>query len=269
MLQNTVLRGGYGINYNTSAYQNMVQDLAFQPPFSITQTNVSSPSSPLTLANGFPTPPPGSINNNYGVNPFYRMGYVQIWNLDLQQEITRTLILNMDYTGTKGTDLDILEAPNRTPTGIRIPGVAPFYWTNSVGDSSANAASIRVRKRLATGVSLGGTFTWSKALDDASTIGAGTALISPTGAVVGQVSVAQNPFDLSAERGLSSFNQEFKFTGDWLWEIPAGKGRRWFASPGVAQDFLGNWQWSGDWTIASGFPFTRELSAHTPTSTAV
>ena len=259
MLQNTVLRGGYGINYNTTAYQNMVQDLAFQPPFSMTQTNVSSASSLLTLANGFPTPAPGAVTNNYGVDPFYRLGYVQIWNLDLQQEITRTLILNMDYTGTKGTGLDILEAPNRTPTGIRIPGVAPFYWTNSAGDSNANAGSIRLRKRLSTGLSLGGTFTWSKSLDDASTIGAGSALISPTGTVVGQVSVAQNPFDLSAERGLSSFNQEFRFSGDWLWEIPAGKGRRWLASPGLAQDVFGGWQWSGDWTIASGFPFTPRI----------
>jgi trimeric autotransporter adhesin len=259
MKANTVIRGGYGINYNTTAYQNMVQDLAFQPPFSFTQTNVSSATLPLTLTNGFPTPPPGSVTNNYGVNPYYRLGYVQIWNLDLQQEISRTLVLNLDYTGTKGTDLDVLEAPNRTPTGIRIPGVAPFYWENSGADSNANAGSIRLRKRLATGVSLGGTFTWSKSLDDASTIGAGSALVSPTGTVVGQVSVAQNPFDLAAERGLSSFNQEFRFTGDWLWEIPAGKGRQWLASPGLAQDFFGNWQWSGDWTIASGFPFTPRI----------
>jgi hypothetical protein len=199
------------------------------------------------------------VTNNYGVNPFYGLGYVQIWNLDIQQEITRTLILNLDYTGTKGTNLDILEAPNRTPTGIRIPGVQPFYWTNSAGDSTAEAGSVRLRKRLNSGVSLGGTFTWSKAMDDASTIGAGSALISATGTVVGQTSVAQNAFDLSAERGLSSFNQEFRFTGDYLWELPAGKGRRWLTSPGLAQSLLGNWQWSGDWTIASGLPFTPRI----------
>ena len=33
--KNTVVRAGYGINYNTAAYQNIVQNLAFQPPFSI------------------------------------------------------------------------------------------------------------------------------------------------------------------------------------------------------------------------------------------
>ena len=55
-----------------------------------------------------------------------------------------TLLLNIDYTGTKGTNLDILEAPNRTisPSGIqiRIPNVQAFTFENSVGDSEANAA---------------------------------------------------------------------------------------------------------------------------------
>ena len=38
----TVVRGGYGINYNTGAYQTIVQQLAFQPPFSTTQTNIQT-----------------------------------------------------------------------------------------------------------------------------------------------------------------------------------------------------------------------------------
>ena len=31
--------------------------------------------------------PPGSITNNFGVDPNYRLGYVQIWNVDVQQQI--------------------------------------------------------------------------------------------------------------------------------------------------------------------------------------
>ena len=96
--------------------------------------------------------PPGSITNNFGVDPNYRLGYVQIWNVDVQQQIRPTLIMNLDYTGTKGTRLDILEAPNRTATGVLFPGVQPFYWEDSVGDSTANALSVRVRKRLQAGL---------------------------------------------------------------------------------------------------------------------
>ena len=110
----TVVRGGYGINYNTGAYQTIVQQLAFQPPFSTAETNIQTAPGELTLTSGFPAPAQGVTTNSYAVNPNYRFGYVQIRNLDIQQQLRPTLLLNIDYTGTKGTNLDILEAPNRT-----------------------------------------------------------------------------------------------------------------------------------------------------------
>ncbi len=261
-LRNTVVRAGYGINYNTSAYQSIVQNMAFQPPFSTTATNTQSPTAQLTLANGFPPVPPGSISNNFGVDPNYLLGYVQIWNLDVQQQIRPTLILNLDYTGTKGTRLDILEAPNRTATGILFPGVQPFYWEDSLGDSIANAGSIRVRKRLQSGFSIGGRYTFSKSLDNASTIGSGEPLVAQgggRGGISGTTNVAQNAFDLAAERGLSSFDQRHQFTADFLWELPFGHDRRWLTGNGPLRAILGDWNWSGDWTIASGLPFTPRI----------
>ncbi len=134
-----------------------------------------------------------------------------------------------------------------------------FYYEDAVADSNANAGTVRLRKRLAHGISLGGSYTWSKSLDNASTIGAGSALVSPTGTVTGQTSVAQNPFDLKAEYGLSSFDQRNKFTGDYLWELPFGHEKRWLSGSGIGRDVLGDWQWSSDWTLASGFPFTPRI----------
>jgi trimeric autotransporter adhesin len=268
----TVVRGGYGINYNTGAYQGIAQQLALQPPNATTATNIQTAPGELTLQNGFPAP--AGITNDYAVNPNYRLGYVQIRNLDIQQQIRPTLLLNIDYTGTKGTDLDILEAPNRTAAGIRISGVDAFTYESSVADSEANAGSVRLRKRLANGFSIGGTYTFSKSLDDASSIGAGatSASSSPglgaggTGAASGGASssagaanVAQNPFNLSAERGLSSFNQTHKFTADYLLELPFGHDKRWLTENTPWRAIFGDWQWSGDWTIASGLPFTPRL----------
>jgi hypothetical protein len=273
-LPNTVVRGGYGINYNTGAYQGIAQQLAVQPPFATTATNIQSAAGELTLQSGFPEPPPGTVTNNYAVNPNYRMGYVQIRNLDVQQQIRPTLLLNLDYTGTKGTNLDILEAPNRTPTGILIPTVDAFTYENSVADQEANALSVRVRKRLASGFAIGGTYTFSKSLDDASSIGAGATSgantpglgAGGTGAAGGggstsggAANVAQNPLDLSAERGLSSFNQTHKFTADYLVELPFGHDKRWLTGNTPWRAIAGDWQWSGDWTIASGLPFTPRL----------
>ncbi len=272
----TVVRGGYGINYNTGAYQGIVQQLAFQPPFSFTETNVQSHPGQLTLQNGFPAVQSVEITNNYAVDPNYRLGYVQIRNLDIQQQIKPTLLLNIDYTGTKGTALDILEAPNRTAIGIRIPGVQAFNYENSVGDSEANAGSVRLRKRLSQGLSIGGTYTFSKSLDDASTIGAGAtsgsgsaglgaggtaagAGASSGSSSAGATNVAQNAFDLSAERGLSSFNQTHRFTADYLWELPFGHDKRRLTGNTVPRAIFGDWQWSGDWMIATGLPFTPRL----------
>ncbi|MGA8620622.1 MAG: TonB-dependent receptor [Candidatus Sulfotelmatobacter sp.] len=275
----TVVRGGYGINYNTGAYQGIVQQLAFQPPFSTAETNIQTGPGDLTLQSGFPTASANGITNNYAVNPNYRLGYVQIRNLDIQQQMRPTLLLNIDYTGTKGTDLDILEAPNRTTTSIRIPNVEAFTFENSVGDSEANAGSVRLRKRLSKGFSIGGIYTFSKSIDDASSIGAGTTSSANTpglsaggtgargggsggGAAsssTGAANVAQNAFDLSAERGLSSFNQTHRFTADYLLELPLGHDKRWLSGNTPLRAIFGDWQWSGDWTITSGLPFTPRL----------
>ncbi len=283
----TVVRGGYGINYNTGAYQGIAQQLAFQPPFSTASTNIqpqvtTTPTAGfLSLANGFPPNISNDITNTYAVNPNYRLGYVQIRNLDIQQQIRPTLLLNIDYTGTKGTNLDILEAPNRTVVEssgnqliqIRIPNVQAFTYENSVGDSEANSGSVRLRKRLANGFSIGGIYTFSKSIDDASSIGSGATTGSgsaglgaggtgaagggPTASAgSGANSMAQNPFNLSAERGLSSFNQTHRFTADYLWELPFGHDKRWLIGNTPARAIFGDWQWSGDWTIASGLPFT-------------
>ncbi|HVP53339.1 MAG TPA: TonB-dependent receptor [Terriglobales bacterium] len=254
----TVVRAGYGINYNTSAYSTIVQQLAFQPPFTMVQTNrecfSGQPCTSLvpnpTLANGFASSvPPSTVTNNYGVNPNYRMGYVQIWNLNIQRELKGDVLVNVDYTGTKGTHLDVLEAPNRntTGTGLLNGEVPVFNFQTSQADSILHSGSLRVRKRLRHGVSIGGSYTYSKSIDDASTIGGGTTV------------VAQNAFNLAAERGLSSFDQRHRFVADYLVELPFGHDKRWLASKSLARDLFGDWQWSGDWTIASGLPFSPQV----------
>ncbi len=40
MFKETVIRGGYGINYNTGQYATFAQQLSAQPPFAVTQTNI-------------------------------------------------------------------------------------------------------------------------------------------------------------------------------------------------------------------------------------
>jgi len=240
----TVVRAGYGINYNLAQYGAIIQNFAFQPPFANTATNstdvtgLTSPT-PLTIINGFPTASQTTVRNNFAVNPDYALGYVQIWNLDIQHEFRGNLVLNVGYNGAKGTRLDSERA-------LLVAGNQPFIYESSEGDSILHAASVRVRRRMSKGLGLGAQYVFSKSLDDASSIGGGSVI------------VAQNPFDLPADRGLSSFNQTHKFTGNWIYDLPFGENHR-FAQKGALAHLLSNWQWSGDFTVASGLYFTPSI----------
>ena len=236
----TVVRVGYGINYNLAQYGTVIQNFAFQPPFANTQTNsVTDPAtSALTLVNGFPGTA-GAVTNNYAIDPNYRLGYVQIWNVDVQKTLPHGFLLNAGYNGAKGTHLDEQRA-------ILTTDAQPFIYESSSADSILHAMSIRARKRMASGLGFSGSYVYSKSIDDASSVG------------LGGVVVAQNPFDISADRSLSSFDQKHKFTGSWIYDLPFGENHR-MASRGALSHILDGWQWSGSATVGSGFYFTPNV----------
>jgi hypothetical protein len=222
----------------------MIQNFAFQPPFAEAATNTTNvngltSASPLTLTNGFPSASGSTVTNNFAVNPNYRLGYVQVWTLDVQRELPHGVVLNAGYNGAKGTRLD-------TERALVASGNQPFIYESSEGNSILHAASVRVRKRMAKGLGLSAQYVFSKSIDDASSIGGGGSV------------VAQNPFNISADRGLSSFDQRHKFTGNWMYDLPFGENRR-FAQKGAWSHILGGWQWSGDFTIGSGLYFTPRV----------
>jgi len=238
-----VVRTGYGINYNLAQYGTLIQNFAFQPPFANTATNTTDVTGflgagRLTLIDGFPGSG-STVTNNFAVNPDYRLGYVQIWNLDIQRELPAGVVMNLGYNGAKGTRLD-------TERALVVSGGQPFIYETSEGNSILHAAAVRVRKRMTKGLGLSGQYVFSKSIDDASSIGGGGSV------------VAQDPFDISADRGLASFDQRHKFTGNWIMDLPFGENRR-FVPKGAWSHILGGWQWSGDFTIGSGLYFTPRV----------
>ena len=252
MNNRTVVRAGYGVTYNGAAYAAIASQMANQPPFSLTQTNTNA--ALLTLQNGFP-PITTSVTNNYGIDPNYRIGYAQQWNLDVQRDIRKLgLQLNVDYTGTKGTRLDVIEAPNRTATGLRIANVQPFNWETSDANSVLHSGSVRMRRRLGRGISLGGTYQFSKSIDNASTVSGGG----------GGGTVAQDAFNLRAERGVSNFDQTHRLNVDYNLELPFGTNKHFLSEKSLWKTFFGDWQVNGSWNIASGTPMTaRVLGSYT------
>jgi trimeric autotransporter adhesin len=164
---------------------------------------------------------------------------VQIWNVDVQKTLPHGFLLNAGYNGAKGTHLDEQRA-------ILTTGAQPFIYESSSADSILHAMSIRLRKRMASGLGFSGSYAYSKSIDDASSVG------------LGGVVVAQNPFDISADRSLSSFDQTHKFTGSWMYDLPFGENHR-MASRGALSHILDGWQWSGSATVGSGFYFTPNV----------
>src|SRR5208282_640420 len=215
----TVVRGGYSIFYNESIYNTLARNLAYQPPVAVAQTLTTTSAEPLTLENGFTGGQSSAITvpNTQGVDPFYKNGYAQVWNLGTETSFSQNWILDLTYTGTKGTDLDILRAPNRAPLGTAQdeiqqnrtdPNATGFTFEQSGANSIYNALQVRVMHRFTHGFMLQGIYTWGKSLDDASSIGGGAA------------TVEQQDGNLHAEYGLSTFDIRNQFRAVSMWELP-------------------------------------------------
>ena len=244
----TTVRGGYGINYNAGIYNAIAQQLAAQPPFAVTATGLGTTLAPLTFSNALLSVNPNATTNTFGIDPNYRLGYVQIWNVDVQRTIGRTAVLGLGYTGTRGANLDMQRAPNRGPNGLLIANVQPFIWETSQAASTMHAFSVRLQKRLTKGFSGGVNYTYSRAFDNASTIGGGGAV------------VAQNDQNLAAEWGPSSFSQPHRFGGTFTYDLPFGLNKHWLNTDSAVGNILGGWQLAGNLAIASGSVFTPRVT---------
>ena len=225
VMKDTVVRGGYGINYAVGQYAKFIQDFAFQPPFADVQTNETTAGANITLARGFPSP---QTEGNYAVNKNYRLPYVQVWNLNLQRTIPLGIVLNIGYNGSKGTRLDIVDAPGRS-ANASLSGVL-YDYEDSVAFSNYNALTVSVRKRMQQGVALGATYTYGHSIDNASSIGGS----GGTGTVV-----AQDWQNLLAEESNSSFDQRHQVTGNFVYELPFGPDAHWLTTGWVGHSLGG------------------------------
>ncbi len=254
-----IARGGYSIFYNESIYQQLAFEMANQPPFAEAQTRLTSATTLLTLQNGFPPEPQVQNPNTYAVDPNYRVGYAQIWDLSVEREFRDGWMLDVYYTGTKGTHLDLQMAPHSEPPGSPLtPGsqVGNGYIYDTSGASSAyHAVHLMVRKRPTHGLMLIGDYSFGKSIDDASTIGGGIPV------------VVQNDNDIAAEYGLSSFDIRQQFRSFTFYQLPFGPRQRW-ARGGWAERLFGNYRLNAVLTANSGTPFTAQVLGASTNNTA-
>ncbi len=247
------VRSGYGIYFNGSVYNQAANQLGQQPPFATTATLTTGSSNVLTIKDGFTaasTSTTDGITNTYAVARDYGVGYAQTWNLNIQQNLTRTWVLDLGYLGTKGTRLDVQRVPNQmTSAGVRkIANASAFTFDSSDGQSIYHAGQVRLMRRFRRGLSTNLLYTWAKSIDNVSSFGGGQGV------------VAQDYQNLAAERGLSSFDKRHNLTAMFMISSPVGDGPSSIQLDGWARRLLEEWTFNGNITLGSSTPFTAKVA---------
>ena len=216
-----VVRAGYGIYHDTSVYLNPELKLTQQAPLSKSVSQQYSASCPLTLANGF-TACGTTTPQTFALDPNFRVGYAQTWNLAVQRDLPFAMQGTITYLGVKGTHGVQQFLPNSYPLGEANPCPdcpSGFLYETSGGNSTRQSAQVQLRRRLRAGFTASLTYTYSKSIDDDSMLGGqghvanstsqgdspstSSASVSTTPTAV----IAQDWLDLGAERSLSGFDQ--------------------------------------------------------------
>ena len=274
----TVVRAGFGM------YNDLQDALGYRTdqnaPFNPTYSLATEPVSRLPLATT--SVPAAAKLVPGGVQPNMQTPTVISWSFRVQQEITPNTALSVGYIGSHGyhelIGVDANEPfpvicpaspcpttyPKTFPSGIAGTAVNPatYYvptatkanpalnntWTYfSEGDSSYNALQADFTHRLSAGLLLRGSYTWSRTIDDGSSLNATTS--------GGEPALVSNPFNLGADRGLANFDVRHVGAISLSYLLP-------FAShtSGLTKALASGWALNSIITLQAGFPFTPQLS---------
>jgi hypothetical protein len=277
----TVVSAAYGIFYEPyyTGEGGPLQDPVSAPPYLKTvQVNplINSFAYPFDVpdpfAQAFPEPMTLLV-----VSRNLHLPYAQDWNLNVQRSFGENWLLQVGYVGTTGVRLPRFIEGN---PAVYTPGVDrsgnPVSTENnvnqrrlysgctlaqqsncvygsvgeiaSISNSSYNALEASLRKRFSHGLSFLASYTWSHSIDDVSSFNITGSASQP---VAGENDLAQNPFNLAAERGRSMFDARHRLVLSYQWSLPfLQHSTNWYGK------VLGNWQLNGIFTAMSGTPFT-------------
>ncbi|MGD9590327.1 MAG: carboxypeptidase regulatory-like domain-containing protein [Pyrinomonadaceae bacterium] len=119
------------------------------------------------------------------------------------------------------------------------------FITNQ-GFSQYDGLLVSLRKRFSNGFQYDLNYTWSKAIDNQSSV---------TNAVIG--GLMYSAIDRNAGKGNADFNLPHLFNANGIWELPIGRGRSIGGDvPRWANVLIGGWSVSGIFTARSGLPFS-------------
>jgi Carboxypeptidase regulatory-like domain/TonB-dependent Receptor Plug Domain len=271
-----VLRGGYGIYYDRMS-GDLAEQTVGQPPFSFKQSLAGAQNGGATLQQPYaPELPPTSSFPKFlprvpggglslaAISPRLSDPYVQQYNLNLQFALSRNLLWEIGYVGSKSTHIPgclefnqaLLASPDNPVNGEttntnenivqRLPysGIASgSYICQSTFDARYNSLQTSLTKRLSHGLQFLGSYTWSKNLDTLS--GSGGLSNFELGFLT------NDQTDQRQARGLSDFDRAQRAILSLIYSPPAIS-----EAPALVRRMLFPWQISTIATAQSGTPVT-------------
>ncbi|HWF48352.1 MAG TPA: carboxypeptidase regulatory-like domain-containing protein [Bryobacteraceae bacterium] len=189
-----------------------------------------------------------------------RPAQVYMWNLGIQYQLFKDLVVEAAYSGMRGTHLTSRVNLNQIPWAVGLAGgttqAARLFpnvgnqvvMDSSNGNNSYNALNLRVEKRLSKGLNFLANYTWSKNLEENGS--GGNTAFSQSGGTT-------NPLDswnLTKEKSYAPLNVPQVFVASAGYELPFGKGKAFLSQKSLASAVLGGWQFNGILTLEDGFP---------------
>lgn len=248
----TVLRLGAGLFYER--LPGIVFDNTNPPAFSIARlAGVSLTPALLDDPYGvFPAtamPVPPSVVTH--LDQDLRTAWVGQWNVALEHELMRSLVLSGAYLGSRGNRLYRPVNVNRIGSGQfdGRPGERLFKAASNLttidnqARSSFHALQIKAEspgiRNL--GLQFGANYTWSHSIDNASTLLGDNPSVSL---------FPLDAFDPRLDKGSSDHDIRHRMVGNFAWQIPFGS-----TSGTYRSRFLSGWELSGIVSFQAGQPF--------------
>jgi len=266
-LPKTVLRGGYGWSYVHDHRVGSAEELGifgpYGPVYTLNQTNPLAPGF-LTTQQGFPAgiAQPSNFNpinsNSTYIPPNIPDTYIQMWTVDLQRELPYGLLLDVAYVGNHGVaeplmvDFNQAYAQPTATANLSLQARRPYQSVGAVtcycpdGFSNYNGLQTKVEKKTSGGLTFINAFTYSHAIDN------GDQSLDFSN---GDQASPQNYRNMASEKGTSNYDRKFVDLLSVVYDLPAGRGRRYLSnSPKAVDAALGGWQLTAINTAESGLP---------------
>jgi len=262
-----VIRGGYGVFYQFVNRIGSESQLGQNQPFLtfVNDSRTTTASNPVfELRNGFPgatyanSVAPLYIQKSNWQDPNQRDSYVQQFSIGPQIQFTKTTVLEMDYVGNFGRDMNRLRNANQgqitgfngtTPTvvfpyaNLNNGGTHAFLEkSTNDGITNYNALELSLKRQMSSGWSYQVSYSWAHNFSDfADNLTA--------------VSTPQNTYDYEHEYSQAPIDQRQRFVASSLYHLPIGKDGLVLNNGSKLATAVGGWQINGIVTLQSGLPF--------------